>query len=302
MVQLLQQNDGRYIRNYAGDTHSFIQYLAWLSQNESCVFSYMTALGEDKFGTEMLKDWQNHGLDTSLVMTTDTKNTGLYFADTDENGHRDYTYYRSDSAAKLIFQLPESVGLVSKLMAYDLIYISAITLMILNDEDKDKLINLFETAQENGIQTVFDTNYRPAGWASDKVAREWIDKILPHTSLCFPTNDENATLYKDKTPEDTAKRIFDTGVSEVVVKCGADGCLIKTQDETVHVAAVNDVAVTDTTAAGDSFNAGYVYGRIHDKLPYEAARLGHKVAAEVIQHQGALVDPALLNSLRQKAA
>jgi len=297
MVQLLQQEDGRYIRNYAGDTHSAAQYLAWLGREQNITSSYVTVLGQDKFGTQMLADWQDKGLDTSLVMTTAQKNTGLYFADTDKQGHRDYTYYRSDAAAKLIFRMPQSASIMSDLQLYDMIYSSAITLMILNDEDRQKLVDLYQSSQARGIQTAFDTNYRPAGWQSDKEARKWIDAILAYTDIAFPTDDENAALYGDKSAEQTAKRIHKAGAKEVVVKCGSEGCLIKTDKEQIHVASVPNVKVRDTTAAGDSFNAGYLYARFNDKLLYEAAAFGHEVASQVIQYQGALIDPVLLPSL-----
>ena len=297
MVQMLQQPDGRYIRNYAGDTHSAAQYMAWLGKDHDIQSGYVSVLGRDKFGTQMLTDWKDNGLDTSLVMTTGQKNTGLYFADTDESGIRDYTYYRSDSAARLLFRLPESAAILSNLMNYTMIHASAITLMILEDSDKEKLVNLFESAQEHGIKTAFDTNYRPSGWPSAAKAKEWIDAILRHTDIALPTDDENADLYGDKSPEDTAKRILKTGATEVAVKCGPNGCILANEKEQIHVASVPDIQVVDTTAAGDSFTAGYLLARLCDKPLHEAGAFGHNVAAQVIQHQGALIDPTLLPKL-----
>jgi sugar/nucleoside kinase (ribokinase family) len=45
----------------------------------------------------------------------------------------------------------------------------------------------------------------------------------------------------------------------------------------------------DTTAAGDSFNAAYIAARMQGIGPKEAAQSGAKLAAEVIQHRGAII-------------
>ena len=47
--------------------------------------------------------------------------------------------------------------------------------------------------------------------------------------------------------------------------------------------------VVDSTAAGDSFNAGYLAGRLLDQSPADAARLGHRLASQVIRHRGAVI-------------
>jgi len=45
----------------------------------------------------------------------------------------------------------------------------------------------------------------------------------------------------------------------------------------------------DTTAAGDSFNAGYLSARLNGQSPIEAAHLGQQIASIVVQHPGAIV-------------
>jgi len=45
----------------------------------------------------------------------------------------------------------------------------------------------------------------------------------------------------------------------------------------------------DTTAAGDSFSAAYLAGRLKGDSPEEAALAGHRLASRVIQVPGALI-------------
>ena len=47
--------------------------------------------------------------------------------------------------------------------------------------------------------------------------------------------------------------------------------------------------VLDTTAAGDSFAAGYLAARLHGLGPVSAARAGHHLAGRVVGYPGALI-------------
>lgn len=55
------------------------------------------------------------------------------------------------------------------------------------------------------------------------------------------------------------------------------------------IAAQQDIIAVDTTAAGDSFNAAYLYHRLRGDTAETAAKGGHRLAAAVIQHPGAVI-------------
>ncbi len=79
------------------------------------------------------------------------------------------------------------------------------------------------------------------------------------------------------------------GIPEVVLKRGAESCLIHCEGEAFEVPAQKVEKVVDTTAAGDSFSAAYLASRLTGGDPQTAARAGHRLASRVIQVRGALI-------------
>lgn len=85
--------------------------------------------------------------------------------------------------------------------------------------------------------------------------------------------------------EDVIARTYNAGVKEVVVKRGADFCLVFIAGEglvDVSAAKLPKEKVIDTTAAGDFFSAGYLAVRLTGGSAENAAKRGHLTASTVI--------------------
>ena len=139
---------------------------------------------------------------------------------------------------------------------------------------------------------IFDNNYRPRLWASREETQQVYQQMLHCTDIAFLTLDDEDALWGEKPVEEVISRTHDAGVSEVVIKRGADSCLVSVAGEAViDVPAVKLAKdkVVDTTAAGDSFSAGYLAVRLTGGTPEDAAKRGHLTASIVIQYRGAII-------------
>ncbi|MFA0014245.1 sugar kinase [Vibrio lentus] len=288
MVELQKKQDGLK-QSFGGDTLNTALYLSRLTKEQDIQTSYVTALGTDPFSVDMLKKWRAEGIDTSLVAQLDHKQPGLYYIETDETGERSFHYWRSDAAAKFMFDQPDTPALLDKLFSFDAVYLSGITLAILTENGRTQLFNFLDKFKAQGGQVFFDNNYRPKLWESQQEAISWYLKMLKYTDTALLTFDDEQELYGDESIEQCIARTSESGVKEIIIKRGAKDCLVVESQSARYVAPNPVDNIVDTTAAGDSFSAGFLAKRLSGGNASDAALAGHIVAGTVIQHPGAII-------------
>ncbi|TQV67283.1 sugar kinase [Exilibacterium tricleocarpae] len=293
MVELQEHPDGKLHRSFAGDTLNSALYMARLKSVHHHQVYYVTALGQDRFSTTMLEQWQQEGIRCNYVRRVKDKLPGLYFVDVDVAGERSFHYWRDQSAARGLFSGTDSL---TALTTFDYLYLSGISAAILPPEGRKKLLALLQAAKNNGAKVVFDNNYRPKLWQQKSVAQQWYRDILAATSIACLTFDDERELWGDSASAETFERCQALGIEETVIKQGAGPCLIERRGERYSVTPrpIARDLIIDTNAAGDSFSAGYLAGRLGGHNPQASAVLGHQIAAAVIQHRGAIIPLAAM--------
>lgn len=274
---------------FGGDTLNTATYLARLGPAAGLTVDYVTALGDDPYSEAMLATWAAEGIGTGLVGRLPGRLPGLYAIRTDRKGERSFHYWRSAAAARDMLAGAHGEKILKALPSYGWIYLSGITLSILTEEPRARLLAGLAAARQAGARIAFDPNYRPRGWHDPKAARTAFTEMLKITDLALPSYSDEKLLFGDPEPEATAMRMRDLGVAEVVVKNAEDPCLVSEGADEIQVFGQLVEKPVDTTAAGDSFNAAYLAARICRASPAEAAAAGHVLAAEVILHPGAVI-------------
>jgi len=120
------------------------------------------------------------------------------------------------------------------------------------------------------------------------VAREVILRTMVRSDIVFPSLEDAQTILGKERPEEIAERILGLGCRLVVLKMGAEGCIVADKKETLKMPAF-PVKVVDTTGAGDAFDAGFLAAVLEGKRPREAAVFANAVAALKCQGKGAIV-------------
>ena len=290
MIELSEKGEN-IKRGFGGDTLNTAVYLARQSDKQLRV-DYVTALGTDSFSDQMIAAWQQENVETALVQRLDNKMPGLYFIETDYHGERTFWYWRNDAAARFWLDSAQADAICQQLAHYDYLYLSGISLAILPATSREKLMTLLSACRQNGGKVIFDNNYRPRLWADKASAQQAYAEMLRHTDMAFLTLDDEDLLWGEQPLDAVIARTRAAGVQEIAIKRGADSCLVAVGDEPLREVAAIKLAkekVIDTTAAGDSFSAGYLAVRLAGGSAEDAAARGHLTASTVIQYRGAII-------------
>ncbi|HEX2312825.1 MAG TPA: sugar kinase [Thermomonospora sp.] len=291
MIELRHLTPDRLALGYAGDVLNTAAYLARSAAPGTVDVQFVTVTGDDPYSAAMREHWRAHGVGDALTRVRKGGKAGLYLIRTDGRGERTFQHYRRESAARDLFGPGHPSEIDEAVAAHDLVYLSGITLSILTPEARARLVAVLERTRANGGLVVYDTNYRASGWDSPADAARAAGAVLRHTDLALPTFEDDRIVHGDTAVGDTAARLHDAGVREVVVKIGADGCVVSDGRSLTEVPAVPGVPVVDTTSAGDAFNGAYLAARLAGASPVAAAEAGCALAAQVIGHPGALLPP-----------
>ena len=287
MVELsLAASDPKHAKiGFAGDTLNTAIYLKRAAP--ALQVSYVTKLGRDSFSSQMLDFITAEDIDTDHVTYSDTRAVGLYAITTDETGERSFAYWRGQSAAKQMFQMRDGISF-QVLEEFDVLFLSAITLAILDPHVRDALINWLPLyKQKTGGRVVFDSNYRPALWESQTQAQDVIARMWRVTDIAVPSVDDEIDIFGDANNDAVIDRLRCYGIRDGALKRGEDGpiSLSDTPGTGPYPPAPK---VVDTTAAGDSFNGGYL-GAVLGGAPQPIALCaGHDLAAKVVGVRGAI--------------
>ncbi len=291
MVELAPAPEGAglFRRGIGGDSFNTAVYMKRLAEAGAARVHYVTALGEDPESARMIAAFRAEGLETDLVFRIEGAGPGLYLIETDTQGERRFHYWRGESAARQLMDGARAEALARALTGFDLVYLTGISLAILEPNAREGLLELLEGL---GPQTrlAFDPNHRPALWDAQTAAGA-AARLAGLGATVLASAEDARALYGETTPAVAVRRWRDAGAAEVVLRRGAAPCLIGEAGATeiVEAPAEENVAVRDTTAAGDAFNAAYLLARLGGRAIREAAAAGHALAARVIQTPGALL-------------
>ena len=275
MIELSMDGDQAHLA-VAGDTLNTAIYLKRSSPD--ITVDYVTCLGQDTFSKRIEEFIAANDLGHANIQRIAHKSPGLYAINTAPDGERSFTYWRGDSAARQMF-LDADFRVLEQ---FDGLYLSGITLAILPQNIRLALLEWLHTVQ---VQVIFDSNYRPYLWEDCAMAQKIIAAFWQRADISLPSIDDEMDVFGE-TEAQVAQRFF-TQAKSGALKRGARGPLSLGESVDAQYKPVTEVL--DTTAAGDSFNGGYLGALLSGKGQAAALQAGHAMAARVVQYRGAII-------------
>jgi 2-dehydro-3-deoxygluconokinase len=282
-----KQFETHYASSFAGDVANFAVYLKRLSTSSTVCF--LSATGDDTLSDKMHAFLSSEDINLELVARSQEKTVGLYMIHTDKAGERTFMYWRSDSAAREMFELADKSRLSELVDSTDYFYFSGITLAILGASGTEQLFTLVEHCRRQGKTIVFDPNYRKSLWTSHEEALRRIDRSYQLCDILLSSAEDEKLLWGENSTEDVMDRLSRYEIDEIVLTDGPNEIVVFDNGRRFQIQSVKANRVIDTTSAGDAFNAGYIAAR-HAGCSCEVSVVeASSLAALVIGLPGAII-------------
>ncbi len=280
MIEFNQTQSGQpnaYVQGFGGDTSNMAIAAARLGAR----VGYVTRLGSDAFGRMFVDLWTRENVDTSGVAFDPEAPTGVYFVTHGPKGH-EFSYLRAGSAASRMRpeQLPDaSIG------SARLVHASGISQAI-SASACDTVFSAFDAARAAGAGVTYDPNVRRKLWPLAR-AKAIVMATIAMCTWCLPSEDDAVILFGDASSDAVIDALHRAGARGVVLKRGAQGCIVSDGTRREAVAA-RRVASVDATGAGDCFDGAFASRLIAGDDPFEAARYANVAAALATTGYGAV--------------
>lgn len=237
----------------------------------------ITKVGDDEAGRRVLSFLEENHISSEGTVIQRGLRTGINIVLIDEKGNRHFLTNPSGSLRRLSFEdieghLDDAAGIVSfaGMFVSPLLTIPEMKRLFSRIKDKkDRILAVDMTKAKNGE------------------VLEDIQELLPYIDYIFPNEEEIALLTGERDPKRNASLLIERGVKTAVVKCGERGCIIADSSGVRHIPAVKAEKCVDTTGAGDSFAAGFLWG-ISQGMDHESCgRLACAAASCIVEQYGA---------------
>ena len=147
------------------------------------------------------------------------------------------------------------------------------------------LAEVFRAARERGVVTVLDVAVPGRLGAGRGNLLGELEKLLPHTDVFLPNEDEARLLTGRTDPLAQALNFRDAGVRTAVITMGGNGSVLVGPGVRLR-AGTFPVKYVDGSGGGDAFDAGFICGLLRGLDPRGCLELASALGASCVRAVG----------------
>ncbi len=232
---------------------------------------FIARLGDDIFGTQLLNNFKEAGVNTGFLTRTSETPSGIALITVDKTGNN--VIVVAPGANRMLS--PQDVGKAKSAVASCGALVAQLEIPLETVEFAAGFAKKFK------IPFILD----PAP------AQKLRPKLLEMTDVIKPNETEAGILtgievINRKTARKAARNLLERGVKTVVLTMGAKGFLL-VNDEIDEFFPAKKVKAVDSTAAGDAFTGSFAFCIAQGRTLLEAALFANNVAALSVTRMGA---------------
>jgi sugar/nucleoside kinase (ribokinase family) len=246
---------------------------------------YAGKISPDELGYLFEKEFHEKGITTHLKFNQ--TGTGRVMAMVSTDSERTMATYLG-AAAEL---QPEDFT-PEMMKSYDCLYVEGYLV-----QDHRLIETILKTGHELGIIIAIDLS----SYNIVEQNRDFLNHLISHYTDIVFANEEEAQAYTGGTPEQAAAAIGKQ-CELAIVKTGKSGSLVCHQNKLLRIEPVPTTPV-DTTGAGDSYSAGFLYGLSKGLSLEKCGQIASLVSSKAVETMGAKIPdhswPAVLSKVDQ---
>ena len=239
--------------------------------------SLITRVGDDEAGASILRQVRSLGISDAGVTVVPGLRTAVNIVLVDDAGER---YFLTDPESSL--RTLEPGDILPHLSETGRICCLA-SMFVSERLPVGDAADLFRRLKDLGRTVCMDVTKRKHG---ETIAD--LRDLLSLTDILFANAEEAALLTGTPDPAESARLLAEAGVSCAVVKTGKTGCIVREGDAFFSVPAYPEACCVDTTGAGDTFAAGFLYARSEGFSLTDCACFANAAASTAVEHTGAV--------------
>ena len=152
------------------------------------------------------------------------------------------------------------------------------------ENQKAAIIKSLDICRNKGIKVAFDV---ADPFAVGRYKDDFLDLIEKRADIVFANSEEAKILFDTDNPEKNVKELSSMNTI-AAVKNGKHGSLIKDHKSSViTIPVLNDRGCVDTTGAGDTYAAGFLYGIVTGQSAEKAGEYASIAASAIVAKIGA---------------
>ena len=254
-----------------------------------CDVQLISKVGRDDAGNRILRMLESSGVSTDRVVVEDGLRTSVNLVLYDHAGERRFLTDPAASQRRLREQdLVPMMDDLADIVCFSCMFVSP-------PLDIPAMHRLFRIIKgKPGRVLAVDMTQAKHGETI-----EALKPLLPLIDYFLPNESELCRIGGDDERSAVAA-LLENGVGCIVVKKGAAGCTVCRKDQCFDSAAFVPARVVDTTGAGDTFAAGFLYGLSSGLSLEQCAHLANAAASFCVESAGATNGVPALDKIEER--
>ncbi|MCQ2207087.1 MAG: carbohydrate kinase [Paludibacteraceae bacterium] len=228
---------------------------------------FISEVGNDNVGQLVRQCMEENGVATDLMCTLPQEHkSAVALAFLDENEHPEYMFYTDyPNFGRLDYIMPD-------IQENDIILIGSF--FALNEALREPIIELLAKARDKKAIVYYDVNFRKNLAPKVRHLMPYFLENMEYVTLFKGSDEDFKYLLGEEDPSLTYKEHIDFFTKNFIYTKGADGVTLFSNGNEPKSYPAHKVTPVSTVGAGDSFNAGVIYGLLKYGITYDNLKTG----------------------------